>query len=529
MCLQQPCRQCGYDPSSNELSQRPWSSTIELETFLDGDIERIQADIDQLEKVALHIKVIQAKLRRKVNEIQSAPGKLPDEILSTIFSYACPTPSVLSPEQDSHFQLVLGAVSSRWRQIIWSTPKFWKVAVMDEWWNPDSFDHTIALLSLYVRNVGSCPLDLDFEIPSKSLLGESLADLTPFKDLVFRNAATKLRALNPRLIPAKWLSLLSGNCPNLQKLRVGKLYWPEQVIETPELPSGVAEVIITDVPNLHHLVYDRDFDRRVVFPWHQITILDIHRLSLSQVLHLLHLCPNVFKVSLDCFFSGIDDEEPDLQDALSRRPIRLDRLVDLQHTMSRRLCEVIRRLHFPVLGKLRWLNTDFIDAVRTGLELSKGLRPMPTVTCFSGNARYAFNAVKWKEVFTTYLPNLTHLELVALQLVPEIFLKILDPTSELGSEAGQLVLPRLEHLAMEIQSDTKKSAKQSRRLLVDLVTMLQNRRQISPEFNEFTLTVSEEIAKSRGRNVRKRLRKLVEDGLKLTILAETRLDNWLRK
>lgn len=492
---------------------------MELDVYMDGTIEQIQADIEQLDKVALHLKTIQAKLRRQVNEIQSAPGKLPDEILGTILSYVCMNPSKYS---NKRWQIVLGGVSFRWRQIIWSNPKLWKVLVMKV--SSEEPDRAVALLSLYVRNVGSCPLELEFDLwyVLSSLLQEpeeSLAWLTTLKDLVFRDAATKIKALNARFIPARWFTLFSGNFPNLQKLTMEKLEWPEQVFGTSKSPSGVAEVTITGVPNLHHLVYV-DFDPRIIFPWHQITILDMRRLPMPQIFHLLHLCPNVSKVSIYDFLAGSNNEF-DWKSALERRPIKLDRLVSLQVTQLQRTCGVIRRLHFPVLSKLHWFGAGYRYSVTDALDIGKTFRSLRTVTCLAVDMRHEGVSVPdigWKEIF----PNLTRLELLRLVLVPQTFLKTLDPRSELNSESEQLVLPRLEHLVMEMQAHTENSAKQLRRLLVDLVTMLKNRRQVSPEFRELTLIVSEEIEELNGRKVRKQLRKLVKGGLKLTILVGAR-------
>ncbi|KAJ3557625.1 hypothetical protein NP233_g11692 [Leucocoprinus birnbaumii] len=167
-------------------------------------------------------------LLRRLNIIQSPVGKLPQEILSTIFALLCqhPNPTAyLLPDPSGQclidnlrwfdwnpFPVELGKVSSRWREVAWSTPKLW---ISAGFMHKDTGKRRNPLLvRLYLENSRELPLHLALSYGRRSLLGDSvpfykseifdvsvdsiiLDNLSRVKTLVLRYPSTTSRGSTP--------------------------------------------------------------------------------------------------------------------------------------------------------------------------------------------------------------------------------------------------------------------------------------------------------------------------------------------
>ncbi|KAF9449407.1 hypothetical protein P691DRAFT_774698 [Macrolepiota fuliginosa MF-IS2] len=131
--------------------------------------------LDASSHQSAHVIEKRVSLNRRLNIIRSPTGRLPAEVLSAIFKLVAPQ-SIASlrttaPEDELadaiskfHFPIHLGAVSKRWREIVWSTPSLW---------TSTSFPHHVfpkkrrsRVFLLYLQNSKNLPLHLAFFFPS---------------------------------------------------------------------------------------------------------------------------------------------------------------------------------------------------------------------------------------------------------------------------------------------------------------------------------------------------------------------------
>ncbi|KAF9440043.1 hypothetical protein P691DRAFT_780158 [Macrolepiota fuliginosa MF-IS2] len=141
MCLQTNC--------NKTASQSP-----------DDDYDVLLERVDHWNDIAQQAIDERARWLRKVNTLRSATSSLPNEILATIFKFACPPigfrkrvfrrgpddshdddgyrdddwPIPSREKEDLSYQcspVVLGAVSNRWREIAWSAPGLWNTLAIE--------------------------------------------------------------------------------------------------------------------------------------------------------------------------------------------------------------------------------------------------------------------------------------------------------------------------------------------------------------------------------------------------------------
>ncbi|KXN86734.1 hypothetical protein AN958_09725 [Leucoagaricus sp. SymC.cos] len=104
-----------------------------------------------------------AALLRRLNVIQSPIGKLPSEILSHIFQLLCSYPDGSDPRSGlpTLFSPVeLGMVSSRWKDVAWTTPNLWTCLTPSD--QPTGRRCNPSRVQLYLENSRELPLQLSF-------------------------------------------------------------------------------------------------------------------------------------------------------------------------------------------------------------------------------------------------------------------------------------------------------------------------------------------------------------------------------
>lgn len=298
------CSQCGYSPDSVlksseitycQASTIPAYSTSNASLHFSDDAESqsLYQEIARLDEAILHLYEERASRCRRFNETQSFEARLPSSILITIFCYVCPPSSYNSSHQrvrrpNGAKPLVLpvfalGAVSSRWRQIVLSLPQFW--VKLD--WNRKYYlspDDTSALLRTYFTRASPLKLDLKLTVDEKWEIENTVlyddpnqvnSHLDALRRTVFHENGEKIGKLSLDA-PMQWLHLLSSTFIHLSdlSLRSGRI---DERIDLSSLPclTTVAFVNIKVTP---------------ILPWKRITSIHLRSAHTNVAFELLRRC-----------------------------------------------------------------------------------------------------------------------------------------------------------------------------------------------------------------------------------------------
>ncbi|KAJ3576549.1 hypothetical protein NP233_g362 [Leucocoprinus birnbaumii] len=271
--------------------------------------------------------------KRKINAVNAGTRQLPNEILAKIFKYACPaidfdkrivcrgTSDCLvdywfdddQPTTDREFRAYgsgppkkparfsptyLGAVSSRWRHIAWSTPQLWtsKVVKFDK---KTDAARQLDILRLYCTNVGTMPLEIELDL--RPLKRKEI--LQAVSELLFTHLCQKLHLLRIRGAPNAWTPLFSNVAfPYLQELSIG---WEWSYGPLP-FSFGIPGAILQQPP---------------IIPL-SIRILHLHHVRASVCANILLLSPWIEE--LYCYSCKDDAEEDEEEVWLKARHTNLN-------------------------------------------------------------------------------------------------------------------------------------------------------------------------------------------------------------
>ncbi|KAF5361795.1 hypothetical protein D9756_002361 [Leucocoprinus leucothites] len=280
------------------------------------EIERLQATVDHLstnltnlvEPEAKQVLTERALYLRKLNELQPCISILPVETLSTIFQFVCSPLSHFSEHGFQEFSwhhpfdtdlsiasvLVLSAVSHRWRQVAISLPQLWqilRVLPRPTQYHPESW---VNLLRLCIdRSSSSMDLLLDYQAIShqqEALLPhpeDSYLTLDELEWAVYINSPRTIKSLS--LIGCSgmiwWLDLvkLLAQLTNLERLR---LNWSG---------GGETEIEI-GIP-------------RFLVVGSRLTIVDLKHFPYGLALELMRHCPNL--IHYRCYQPSTPDHPED--------------------------------------------------------------------------------------------------------------------------------------------------------------------------------------------------------------------------
>ncbi|KAF5351002.1 hypothetical protein D9756_008192 [Leucocoprinus leucothites] len=203
---------------------------------------------------------------------------LPDEVLSKIFRTL-----VLSSVEDDELsqvppQFTLGAVSARWRRVVWHTRDIWEVFSMKV--TTSSLPNAISMLRVCNQNrralQGHVTLDMGGIDPSASTTPHELLDELGSAMFLSTDAST-FHSLQLHCPPTYWLRSLRKNCTSLRHLR---LSWHPHLPNV--RPPGRRPAYQEGGPWRKEL--------RVQLPWKNLTTLSIHCVPVDVCIELLKGC-----------------------------------------------------------------------------------------------------------------------------------------------------------------------------------------------------------------------------------------------
>lgn len=154
-------------------------------------------------------------LAKRLNPIQPPIGRLPREVLSEIFK-ALVLPSAARPHthirvfafvpEEFKYIFVLGAVSSLWREVVFSTPSLWTYFR----WSPEDLETETgspSILRYYLKNSGT--LSIHLELHFFGVTPEDGSLFHPSVDEELLENMSKIKTLLLHQPPAIWDGCLS--------------------------------------------------------------------------------------------------------------------------------------------------------------------------------------------------------------------------------------------------------------------------------------------------------------------------------
>lgn len=222
------------------------------------------------------------------NALHSPFSTLLPEILARIFQYACPIldfnqiyglPNILDlslPLQEKRTQFILSAVSSHWRQVVFSTPRIW--TSIDLTLSSSTVNRVSAILQTFLIYSGQLPIAIALQFTlSQGHSPDFLVDASC--DAVLLRNTHRIHELHLSRIPDVWINLLPS-LPNLKKLS----------IPTRETPSfePIKSGCLTHL-TLSLLFYNPQLSCS------DLTVLHLHGMPADVCLEMLLKCPNLIE------------------------------------------------------------------------------------------------------------------------------------------------------------------------------------------------------------------------------------------
>lgn len=342
----------------------------------EDEVAYIHAETRRIEQLITQLHEERAALLRRLNVIQSRTTRIPVETLAFILQHACPAPDfnnrhdfpreVYSSDDDGDsvdipelkpFQLVLGAVSSHWRQVIHSSPRMWDTLSLHI--KPHSARKSAAILRFFLLNSKTVPFVLSLHFPD--IMGPN----TPFlvhrsvDDLIIANLPriTELYLVHP---PRRWHSythLLTRLTECSLDLERHETYNPDKMVKLPQ-----------DAPlrrfSLQAALWRFDADFQL--PWLSITSLTLSAIPPDLSVQAFIQCPNLVEFRCFSFSEFLPPLKPvEITDPLTFNSLEIFEWETAPTPWSRAL---IRCLHLPVLRKMRWNAFRFNDPNDTHIQ-----------------------------------------------------------------------------------------------------------------------------------------------------------------
>lgn len=255
----------------------------------EDEIKHINDQLYQYEVQIQRIITCRTSLLHKLNNLQSSDNIFPNEIMSAIFEQAC-LPDTQDDKPASRL-LVLGAVCSRWRQIIWNEPSFWTSVGPIPPHRPIR-PYDVVQLQLHLQNAKTQPISLDLRLDCLPPKHPNTRDLLR---VVFVENSARIRSLtfsptNSGKIRSMIFDAINhSHLPNLSTISFAARKTPSFSSLHKILPSlfNTAAHIQTLSFNGYALP-----DSNGSF-WGHITVLQLTNIPLDQCMRALRWCSNL--------------------------------------------------------------------------------------------------------------------------------------------------------------------------------------------------------------------------------------------
>ncbi|KAE9400070.1 hypothetical protein BT96DRAFT_857764 [Gymnopus androsaceus JB14] len=327
-------------------------SVNEMILLCDMDLEDYQAEVIHLQSRIRFIQEQQTRLRvcqARLRSLTSPGRRLPNEILASIFDYACEW-NVLQESPSSGTQapcssiitylpaLSLSSICTRWRSVAKSSPSLWsrlKLEITSER-KPKAF---IATVDLFLARSGQYPLSITLEI-SRRLQEQSPLVL----ELLMRHCH-------------RWRTFqyISGwRISNFLEYEPTRHF---AILKSLDIETRFGNVlplelnIFRNAPQLREvIVYGLDGPQlsQIHLPFSQVTNIRIN--ACGEVDDVLHRCPNIASLQLR------DDKSSGMAMlSLPHRTLNAVEVVTVVEDTHRVLAETLTSFTFPTLHELRVL------------------------------------------------------------------------------------------------------------------------------------------------------------------------------
>lgn len=297
---------------------------------LQAEIRKAGVEVQQLEDEIRFLIIKRQGLLIRRNDILSSTSVLPQEILSYIFECACPSRKLfefLELKGSSHqHPLLLGAVSSHWRRVAWSTPQLWtSISPLSPNVSPRSIDIgpvNTEIIATYCRNSKSLPIDvcLNFRSFASAASFESAGEIC--RSLLFRETKrikSLICAIDGANMDRVW-SVLTSDFMYADLCNLEELYFTEFTHNFRSFP----EPLFTHIPfKLRHVtLHCHSWSPRENF-WGLLTSLELHSIPTTKCLAILVQCTNLVEFRAASRSSGASSEIPVLDETVSLGHLQL--------------------------------------------------------------------------------------------------------------------------------------------------------------------------------------------------------------
>lgn len=458
--------------------------------------------------------------------MRSSTSVFPYEIISSIFQLVSPPIDFKSRDfrteyahrhvyerETSDFEdpgplvaITLGAVSSHWRQVAWSTQDLWTSIALEV--KEAAAQSQAGLLNLYFTNAGnrSVSLELDFREyflayrRNKSHQSDASA-LTPIHAVILKYAP-KINSLRLSAVPPEWVNSLSGVFTSLEDLALG---WPTNGQVKP-----TQEFSFIDILALRRVTIRRLW-APLKLPWTQIVVLDLDRMTIDTCVELLIGCHNLEEYSIrEPSFTPSDRRHPSLNGIITLSNLRTLIWTCLPDAWSTAMLEHVR---FSRLEKLEWHG---FPGDQNRNRFRDFFAHLPPTLQTLGLSRY--DSPDGLYDILSSVPQVLRLELLSCQSrICRSVMHHLTPNISTDSQDPGL-LPMLEFLIFDHCDEMQQFGTKNSQLFKDVLSMLRGRSAAAMMHQGFRLQFNPRI---RWRTeAQQMLKKIVYEGIKVKIVEE---------
>ncbi|KAF9449405.1 hypothetical protein P691DRAFT_567082 [Macrolepiota fuliginosa MF-IS2] len=462
-----------------------------------------------------------AMSRKCFGSVCSPMEKLPVETLSSIFQLTI-LPPITFPNEwfdqtktVSLFPVALGAVSTHWRKVAWSTPSLWTSFRFDKSLRTRG-RHNPRLLLLYLQNSGVLPIRLAIVYNDRDVNGP-LFDASV--DPALLTNMWRIEMLVLELPPEDWFDHLG----KLSAMTDFWASWGNRHIEE--------QVFFNRCRSLRHLSlihFEDTGGGRFLhkLPW-SITVLRLSRIPTDTCIKLLLRCPKLVEITFLFAQPPHDEFEPLMESSWFGEPIVYEDLETL--IWKRSYCDwtslFLQHTRMPSLRRLRLIDDFAGGRVDTEGETHFLPRIAPTLSvlelrdtsCIAAGSSY------WTLFDSNVFIDSLVFDHCEVEIIIELVRRLTPPE---GETQGLKPMPRLKFLSIELcnYGVTTPLPVLLPRDSDPLVLMLERRLVAGDAFRlEFW-----DMAVDWTPAAQKRLRKLVEKGIRLEIIEDSDEVDWLR-
>ncbi|CAA7265071.1 unnamed protein product [Cyclocybe aegerita] len=427
MCL---CTVCGRDGTTRYPAVPPKGS---LSCYSCLELKNLEAQIADTKAFLNHLEAHLSLLKSNHNHTHGYfTHRLPPEVASNIFVLAVSGPETSRSEHLS--PLTLGAVSRRWRQIAWSTPRLWTYVPVRLNRFEVSFHLPKELLLQWIGRTGQLPLSICM------LYNEADADPTQHTEN-FTNVIEIINEYSLRwetlniMMPFSLYPRLRSKCDKVPLLKHLIMRLPLRIDDDALLYKGEILDVCT-VPPLPQTVMIEGFPLASIrIDWSNVTTLQLADSSVIDCQRLFQQAPQLSQCSID-IIGGVNALRLDSSIVLPCLT-KLNISLFIGEATAKDLLDSIT---LPALKDLEY-HFYSIDNMALAALLNRSSCPLASLHLKCWLDRMPLGQSLLQTLRAS--PSLENLCLDLIPLPQDFFESLSDPPSDSVSNQG-ILLPRLQ-------------------------------------------------------------------------------------